>query len=254
MAKTQKDEAILAIARELNWVPWCDEYEKMISGMNYDQFNPDIFKTQLRTRGLSYDFNNRDPRMEGYVERQTETLQDILGRFGHGTYIRAPFTPDVGSNIVFGSNCFANFKLRNPPSFFFVFLSNQTDLPPSCHHLQSSLMILDTSLVMIGDRVIFGPNVSLITSTYDISVLSRVKFVTYGLPIRIENDCNIGANVTVLPGVTIGRGTTIEVGSVVTKDIPEYSIAVGNPARVVGKVKTEEEEREDPENPYRELP
>ncbi|KAG7088015.1 hypothetical protein E1B28_012052 [Marasmius oreades] len=226
MAKHKKDTTILSIARELNGATWCEEYEKMVSGMNYDQFNPDIFKSQLRTRELAFDFNNRDLRMDGYVEKQRETLQKMLGKIGQGTYIRAPFTPDHGCNIVFGSNCFVNFNLT----------------------------ILDTSLVIIGDRVTFGTNVSLITATQETSVLSRMKFVAYGLPIRIEDDCWIGAGVTVLPGVTIGRGSTIGAASVVTRDIPPYSVAVGSPARVIKTVQTVEEEREDPSNPYRDLP
>ncbi|KAG7088012.1 hypothetical protein E1B28_012049 [Marasmius oreades] len=101
----------------------------------------------------------------------------------------------------------------------------------------SSLTIIDTSLVIISDRVAFGPNVSLITVSHGTSLLSRQKYVGWGLPIpiRIEDDCWLGAGVTVLPGVTIGRGSTIEAGSV--------------PARMIKNVPTVEEEREDLNNP-----
>lgn len=117
-----------------------------------------------------------------------------------------------------------------------------------------SLTILDTSLVIIGDRVQFGPNVHIYTAGHETSALSRIKFVEFGHPIRIEDDCWIGGQVIILPGVTIGRGCTIGAGSVVTKDIPPYSVAIGSPAKVVKKVPTVEEERADPNNPFNQLP
>lgn len=90
----------------------------------------------------------------------------------------------------------------------------------------------------IGDRVLFGTGVSLITATHETSLQSRRDNVEYAEPITIGDDCWFGANVTVLPGVTIGRGCTIGAGSVVTKDVPEYSVAMGVPARVVRKVES----------------
>lgn len=99
-----------------------------------------------------------------------------------------------------------------------------------------------------------GPNVTLSTAGHETSVLSRVKYVEFGHPIRIEDDCWLGSNVTVLPGVTVGRGSTIGAGSVVTRDIPPYSVAVGVPARVIKKLKTIEEEMADPENIFRNMP
>lgn len=76
----------------------------------------------------------------------------------------------------------------------------------------------------------------------------------FGHAIRIEDDCWIGGNVVILPGVTIGRGCTVGAGAVVTKSIPAYSIALGAPAKVVKKIQSVEEEMEDPNNPYRNMP
>lgn len=106
-------------------------------------------------------------------------------------------------------------------------------------------------MIIIGDRVQFGPNVNLFTAGHDVSVLSRRKFVEFGHPIRIGDDCWIGGNVVILPGVTIGEGSTIGAGSVVTKDIPPFSVAVGNPCRVRKTIPSAEEEEQDPNNPYR---
>lgn len=115
------------------------------------------------------------------------------------------------------------------------------------------MTVLDTSLVVIGDRVQFGPNVSIFSAGHDTSVLSRIKFVEFGHPVFIEDDCWIGGNVIILPNVRIGKGSTVGAGSVVTKDIPPYSVAVGNPCKVRKTIQSVEEEEQDPNNPYRNL-
>lgn len=119
--------------------------------------------------------------------------------------------------------------------------------------LLRSLTVLDTSLVIIGDRVQMGPNVSIYTAGHETSILSRRKFVEFGHPVRIGNDCWIGGCVIILPGVTIGEGSTIGAGSVVTKDIPPFSVAVGSPCRVRKTIPSAEEEEQDPNNPYRDM-
>ena len=98
-----------------------------------------------------------------------------------------------------------------------------------------------------------GPNVSIYTPAHDISVLSRRKFVEFGHPVEIGNDCWIGGNVVILPGVTIGEGSTIGAASVVTRDVPPFSVAVGSPCKVRRTVPSAEEEEKDPSNPYRNL-
>jgi acetyltransferase-like isoleucine patch superfamily enzyme len=97
-------------------------------------------------------------------------------------------------------------------------------------------VILDCALVTIGNRVMFGPNVSIYAATHENEVESRRQNIEYARPVTIGDDCWVGGNVTIMPGVTIGKGCTIGSGSVVTKDIPEFSVAIGSPARVVKKV------------------
>lgn len=82
----------------------------------------------------------------------------------------------------------------------------------------------------------FGPFVSIFAATHEVGVQSRRDGVEYAAPVTIGDDCWIGGNVTIMPGVTIGKGCTIGAGSVVTKDIPEFSVAIGSPAKVVKKV------------------
>ncbi|KPM44131.1 hypothetical protein AK830_g2414 [Neonectria ditissima] len=229
MAKQEKDNEIIQLAKSLRGTPWCEEYEIMISGMLYNPLEPALMEGRHKARCWSHKYNNLDPSTgtaDEIAEARTKLLGEILGRVGPGTCIEAPFIPDYGCNVSIGENCFMNFGLT----------------------------ILDTSLVIIGDRVQMGPNVSIYGAGHETSVLSRIKFVEFGHPVRIEDDCWIGGGVTILPGVTIGRGCTVGANAIVTKSIPPYSVALGAPAKVVKKLQTVEEELADPSNPYRDMP
>jgi acetyltransferase-like isoleucine patch superfamily enzyme len=102
--------------------------------------------------------------------------------------------------------------------------------------LPLSLTILDCGLVTIGSRVMIGPAVSILAATHEVEVQSRRDNIEYAQGITIGNDCWIGGNVVILVGVKIGDGCTVGAGSVVTKDIPPFSVAVGSPARVIKNV------------------
>lgn len=91
-------------------------------------------------------------------------------------------------------------------------------------------MALDSSLIIIGDRVMIGPNVTLITQTHDVRANSRIMFA---LPIVIEDDVWIGAGCTILPNVTLGKGCNIGAGAVVARSVPPATLAVGVPAKVI---------------------
>jgi len=81
-----------------------------------------------------------------------------------------------------------------------------------------------------------GPTVSIFAATHETEVQSRRDNIEYARAVTIGDDCWIGGNTVILPGVTIGKGCTVGAGSVVTRDIPPFSVAVGSPARVVKKV------------------
>jgi acetyltransferase-like isoleucine patch superfamily enzyme len=144
-------------------------------------------------------------------------LKEIIGRLDGGAFIEPPFSIDYGCNIRLGDRFYSNFNL----------------------------VILDCALVTIGDRVMFGPNISILTATHETEVQSRRDDVEYARPITIGDDCWVGGNVVILPGVTIGKGCTIGAGSVVTKDVPAWTVALGSPARVVKKVTPLEENGEE---------
>lgn len=90
--------------------------------------------------------------------------------------------------------------------------------------------------VFFGDRVSVGPNVTIVTdSSPNFSKLIKL-FPLISKDVKLENDVWIGAGVIILPGVTIGECSVIGAGSIVTKNIPSFSIAIGCPAKVVSKI------------------
>lgn len=141
-------------------------------------------------------------------------LQSIIGKISNPSkaYIEPPLYLDYGSNVSIGSNFYSNFNLT----------------------------ILDCGLVTIGNNVFFGPNVSIYSATHETGVQSRRDNIEYAKPVEIGDDCWIGGNVVILPGVKIGKGCTVAAGSVVSRSIEDWSVAVGSPARVIKKVEAVE--------------
>ena len=108
---------------------------------------------------------------------------------------------------------------------------------------------VDCNRIVIGDDVLIASNVQLYTATHPVELAERYVINpetgqlhrrTCALPIKIGNGCWLGGGVIVLLGVTIGDGSVIGAGSVVTKDIPQNSLAVGNPCHVIRKINGED--------------
>lgn len=104
----------------------------------------------------------------------------------------------------------------------------------------------------IGRKVIFGPRPTIITGDHRIDIVGKYiidvtvdeKLPENDVPVVIEDDVWCGANVTILKGVTIGRGSVLAAGAVVTQSFPPYSIIGGVPAKMIKKRFTEEQIRE----------
>ncbi|WVQ99139.1 hypothetical protein IAU59_006271 [Kwoniella sp. CBS 9459] len=99
--------------------------------------------------------------------------------------------------------------------------------------------LLDVGPIKIGSRTMLGPNCQLLTPDHPISPEARrgLEGKESSKPIIIGDDCWIGAGVTICPGVTIGNGTTIGAASVVTRDVGDRCVVVGNPGRVIKKIR-----------------
>lgn len=119
---------------------------------------------------------------------------------------------DYGYNVKLGKNVFVNFNAT----------------------------FLDTCLITIGSRTLVGPNCSFFSATHPLDPVVRngTKGPELGAEIHIGEDCWIGGNVVILPGVRIGRGSVVGAGSVVTKSVPDFTVVAGNPARVIRKIET----------------
>lgn len=168
----------------------------------YYSDDPSLVKEQLEYLDLLYDFNHLKP---SKVEEKQALLKQLFADIGEECYIETPLYSNWGcKNVHLGSHVYANFNL----------------------------VLVDDTHIYIGDHVMIGPNVVICTGTHPISPKLRLKQAQYNLPVKIGNNVWIGANSVILPGVTIGDNTIIGAGSIVTKDIPENVIAVGNPCKV----------------------
>lgn len=183
-----------------------DEKEKMLAGEIYDaNYNEDLMKERLIAKDKCFEYNNIKP---SKLEERTEVMKQILGKTGKQFLIEQPFICDYGYNIKIGENFYSN----------------------------HNLVILDANKVEFGDNVFIAPNCGFYTAGHPLDYETRNKGLEYAKPIEVGNNVWIGGNVVVLPGVTIGDNVVIGAGSVVTKDIPSNSVAVGNPCKVIKKI------------------
>lgn len=176
----------------------------MLSGEVYDATHPALLNRLMATREKLWEFNNLRP---SQMVEQKAILHELLGGHGEWFQINQPFRCDYGTNIFIGENFFANFNLT----------------------------ILDEAEVRMGDNVFIGPNVSIYTACHPLDAETRNKAIEWSEPVTIGNNVWIGGSVTIVPGVTIGNNVVIGAGSVVTRDIPSDTVAVGNPARPLKK-------------------
>ena len=182
------------------------EYEKMLDGEVYNATDESLLADLTRMKDLCWEYNQLRPSL---TKERNDMLQRMLGKCDEDTFINQPFFCDYGRQIKVGKRFFANFNFT----------------------------VLDEAEVTIGDDCFIGPNVSIYTACHSTNREERNTRQEWAKPVTIGNNCWIGGSVTILPGVTIGEGCTIGAGSVVTKDILAHSVAVGNPAMVIKKLK-----------------
>ncbi len=177
------------------------ERERMLAGGPYDPMDPELVRLRARARDLCWDLNaTRD----GDADERRRILRALVGRGGDTVWMQPPFFCDYGANIELGERVFFNFNC----------------------------VVLDVCRVTVGDHTLFGPAVQLLTATHPTDAARR-RVEEGGAPIAIGADVWVGGGAIVLPGVTIGSRTIIGAGSVVTRDVPDDVLAVGNPCRVV---------------------
>lgn len=184
------------------------------NGILFSPFEEWRVQTKKRTHALNHVYNTLT---DYQSEARKEILTQILGELNEGVFLQEPITFHYGIHTKIGKNTFINFNF-------------------TCQ---------DDTYVTIGENCDFGPNVTIVTPLHPMLIHERRALacpdgvrrkLCYAKPVTIGNGCWICANVTILPGVTIGDNCVIGAGSVVTKSIPANSFAAGNPCRVIREI------------------
>ena len=167
-----------------------------------------VMDQQKKARELTQKLNTMD---RSDFEGLQAVVKELLGKC-ENAWINPPFYCDYGFNIEVGRNLFINYNCT----------------------------ILDVAKVNIGDNVLIAPNVSIYTAGHPLHADTRKTGYEYGIPVTIGDNVWIGGNSIIMPGVTVGCNSVIGAGSVVTKDVPDWTVVAGNPARVIRKITDED--------------
>ncbi|TKC12217.1 sugar O-acetyltransferase [Pedobacter polaris] len=187
------------------------EKEKMLAGKAYQASDAELSKERLKAREIVFEFNNLAPK---FIKQRKELLKRLFGKTEKMFYVEPPFRCDYGYNIEIGHNFYANFNL----------------------------VILDCAKVSIGNNVFIAPNVAIYTAGHPIHPHLRNQEYEWAQPITIGDNVWIGGNVVINAGIKIGNNVVIGSGSVVTKDIPDNTLAVGNPCKVIREITEEDKD------------
>ena len=186
--------------------------EKQHGGALYLPGDPELQKEQLQCLDRLHAFNQLKP---SDLAGKTALLREMFAEIGEDCYIELPLHTNWGGRHVhFGKGIYSNFNLT----------------------------LVDDTHIYVGDYTQFGPNVVLATAGHPILPELREQGYQYNAPVRVGRNCWLGANVVVVPGVTIGDNVVVGAGSVVTKDLPDNVIAVGNPCKILREVNDHDRE------------
>lgn len=177
------------------------EFSKMVSGENYNINDPELREIRYQIRDIVDEFNALSARA---VTEKERLIRTIFGRVGENVHFEKGMRIDYGCNTHIGNNVFINFNF----------------------------VLLDCAPVTIGNNVFIAPDVQIYTAQHPLDPDTRNQHIGSARPINIGDDVWIGGGSIILPGVTIGKGSTIGAGSVVKHDIPAGVIAAGNPCQV----------------------
>ena len=180
------------------------EKEKMLAGELYDASDQLLTQERQRARSLTHQLNVTH---YGDQSAYKQILSALLPNAAADIWIEPPFFCDYGYNLYTGEKVFFNFNC----------------------------VLLDVMPIQIGSNVLFGPNVQLYTAAHPIDALERRDGLEFAKSISIGNDCWIGGNAIIFPGVMIGDRCVIGAGSVVTSDVPADTIVAGNPAKSIAQ-------------------
>jgi len=176
----------------------------MLAGELYDPMSEELAGARARAHNLCQSLNGIP---ETHHEARRRILLELFGTGGDSVWMQPPFFCDYGINIELGERVFFNVNC----------------------------VVLDVCVVRIGSFTLFGPGVQILTPMHPLNAKLR-RSQEYGKPVEIGADVWIGGGALILPGVKIGSRAVVGAGSVVSRDIPEDVVAVGNPCRVVREI------------------
>lgn len=176
------------------------EFEKMRNGELYSFSDPEIQQSLIHAKNVCC----RLQTMNIYSPDYREVIEDLIPGFPKSSTLCPPFHCDHGNGITVSEGVFINYNCT----------------------------FLDGGHIRIGRNTLIGPNCQLYTPQHPMDYVERRETKETAYPITIGDDCWLGGGVIVCPGVTIGHRCIIAAGSVVTRDIPDDSLAAGNPATV----------------------
>lgn len=185
--------------------PMKTEYEKMRSQELYYFSDPEIHASLVHAKKVCARLRS----MTIYDEDYRQVIEELIPGIPQSTTICPPFHCDHGTGIILGENVFMNYDC----------------------------IMLDGGYIRIGKHTLVGPHCQFYTPQHPMDYVERREEKETAYPITIGEDCWLGGNVVVCPGVTIGNRCIIAAGSVVTKDIPDDSLAAGVPAVVKRSLK-----------------
>lgn len=189
------------------------EREKQLAGLDYDGADGELRAMQYRGQELARKLNEAPIADE---EGRGKILAELFGRAGKNLRVYPPLRVDFGCNIYTGNNVLIN----------------------------QNCTFLDNNAIVIGERVLIGPDVRIYAGNHPTEGRERYRdvgggdayIVSSSKPVAIGSDVWIGGGAIILPGVTVGDNVVIAAGSVVTKDVPDDVIVAGNPAKVIKKL------------------
>lgn len=178
------------------------EKEKSYAGMLYQPGDPELVADREVTVKKLYEYNNLHP-----LDRDARqaAIRGLLGKVGENCVVEQPLFCTYGYNTTVGDNFFLNVNGK----------------------------LMDSGKITIGNNVFIAPNVCIVTEEHAMDVEQRIAGLEYTHPVTIGDNVWICTGAVILPGVTIGSNSVIGAGSIVTKDIPPNSLAVGNPCKVI---------------------
>ncbi|KAF9426708.1 hypothetical protein BGZ94_006130 [Podila epigama] len=212
-AKLEKEYNFTPVRLDLDHT----QKQRMLDTKNYNAADPLLVLERQRAREITKAYNDTTQNTpEELLKREALLYLLTRGQIGKGCWIEPPLSVDYGCNIKMGEKVFMNFNC----------------------------VILDCGYVEIGDYTFFAPNVQLFGAAHPLNHDIRASYVEFGMPIKIGKKVWIGGGVIICPGVTIGDGVTIGAGSVVTKNVPPYTVVGGNPAKILKVLNKDECDKE----------